>query len=289
MDAAEPLTVDAGGYPSAARPAAHAAGAREELMSTLNVRALVAEAVGTFILLTFGFLGVASVIVGTGGQGNATFAILVIPFAFGLGLLAAIAVGGHASGGHYNPAVTLGALLDGRLTWQSAIGYLGAQVLGGFLGTVAVALVTSSSVIGAAVNAPSPTADTAFGSELHAFSTEAVLTAVFVAVILTITKKQPNLAVIVIPLTLTGIHFVAVFISGASVNPVRSLAPAVWSGAYDALWVYLTGPFVGAILGWGVFRFLTPDEDEISVEVEEVVEDDELDELLGEDDDFDDR
>jgi aquaporin Z len=254
-------------------------------MQTVNVRALVAEAIGTYILLTFGFLGVASLGIVTEGAGNPLVAILVIPFSFGLGLMAAIAIGGHASGGHFNPAVTLAALFDGRVTWQSAIGYVVAQLVGGFAGTLSVLLVTSSAVIEGAVNGPGPTADTVFAQELHAFSTEAVLTAVFVAVILTITAKQPTFAVLVIPLTLVAIHYVGMLISGASVNPVRSLAPAVVSGSYDSLWVYLTGPFVGSILGWGIFRFLVPEDDEVSVEIEEELdEDDELADLLDEDD-----
>ena len=102
----------------------------------------------------------------------------------------------------------------------------------------------------------------------------------FVAVILTITTKQPTYAVIVIPLTLVAIHYVGMLISGASVNPVRSLAPAVVSGNYASLWVYLTGPFVGSVLGWGIFRFLTPDDDEVSIEIEEELDDDELEDLL---------
>ena len=246
----------------------------------MNIRALAAEAIGTFILLTFGFLGVASVILAGGESG---IVVLIIPFAFGFGLLAAIAIGGHASGGHYNPAVTLAAVFDGRITWQSAIGYVIAQVVGGLVATLGVMLVTTANVIGAAVNTPGPTADTVLAAELHAFSVEAVLTAIFVAVILTITKKLPELAVLVIPLTLVGIHFVGMLISGASVNPVRSLAPAVVSGTYTSLWVYLTGPFVGAVLGWGIYRLLTPDEDDISVEIEEEL-DDELEDLLDTDD-----
>jgi hypothetical protein len=86
--------------------------------------------------------------------------------------------------------------------------------------------------------------------------------------------------VIVIPLTLAAIHYAAIAISGASVNPVRSLAPAVVSGNYASLWVYLTGPFVGAVLGWGVYRYLTPDETEISIEIEDELDDDDLDDLL---------
>ena len=254
-------------------------------MSTVNIRALAAEAIGTFILLTFGFLGVATLGILTNGQGDPLVAILVIPFSFGFGLMAAIAVGGHASGGHYNPAVTLAALFDGRVTWQSAIGYVVAQLVGGFGGTLTVLLLTSAGVIEAAANVPGPTAETDLGRELHAFSTEAVLTAIFVAVILTITNKQPTFAILVIPFTLAAIHFSGMLLSGASVNPVRSIAPAVVSGNYTSLWVYLAGPLVGAILGWGIFRFLTPEDDEVSVEIEEDIdEDDELDELFGDED-----
>ncbi|HEX3265805.1 MAG TPA: aquaporin [Candidatus Limnocylindrales bacterium] len=257
----------------------------------MNVRALVAEAVGTFILLTFGFLGVAtlSVIASASGGSSPVVALIVIPFSFGLGLMAAIAVGGHASGAHYNPAVTLAALFDGRVTWQNAIGYVVAQLVGGFAATLGILLTTTEVVVKNAVNAPGPTADSAFGTELHAFSTEAVLTAIFVCVILTVTKKQPDNAVLVIPFTLVAIHYAGMLISGASVNPVRSLAPAVVSGTYDSLWVYLTGPFVGSVLGWGIYKFLTPDDNEISVEIEEELEDDELEDeledLLDADDD----
>lgn len=263
-------------------------------MGSVNIRALAAEAVGTFVLVTFGFLGVATlsaIAVIAQGDPGPVISLLAIPFAFGLGLMAAIAIGGHASGGHFNPAVTLAALFDGRVTWQSAIGYVVAQLVGGFGGTLTVLLLTSAGVIEAAVNLPGPTAETAFGQELHAFSTEAVLTAVFVAVILTVTVKQPDQAIIVIPFTLVAIHYVGMLLSGASVNPVRSLAPAVVSGNYTSLWVYLAGPLVGSVLGWGIFSFLTPsDEDgeEISVEIErDLDEDDELAELFEDEDEED--
>ncbi|HXG26050.1 MAG TPA: aquaporin [Candidatus Binatia bacterium] len=251
----------------------------------LNVRALAAEAIGTYILLAFGFLGVATLALATSGRGDPVVAVIVIPFSFGLGLMAAIAVGGHASGGHYNPAVTLAALFDGRVTWQAAIGYVVAQIVGGLAATLSVQLITVQEVIGAAVNAPGVTAEDVFTRELHAFSTEAILTAVFVAVILTVTVKSPPQAILVIPFTLAAIHYVGMLISGASVNPVRSLAPAVVAGNYNSLWVYLTAPFVGSILGWGIFRLLTPEDEQVLVEVDEEDEDeDELDELFDDED-----
>ena len=250
----------------------------------MNIRALVAEAVGTFILITFGSLGVATYVIVTQGQGAPLYALVILPFAFGLGLMAAIGVGGHASGGHFNPAVTLAALLDGRLDWMNAIGYVIAQIIGAFAASLGILVVTTMSIVAATVNQPGPTAEAPFEAELHAFAVEAILTAVFIAVILTVTRKAPGQAIIVIPLTLMAIHFVSIFISGASVNPVRSLAPAVVSGTYTSLWVYLTAPFLGSILGWGLYRFLTPPEDEDAEnEADEFMADD-FEDIVGEDD-----
>ena len=253
----------------------------------MNIRALVAEAVGTFVLVFFGSLGVATLVIITEGAGNPTVAVLIIPFAFGLGLMAAIGIAGPASGGHFNPAVTLAALLDNRLDWKHAIGYVLAQVAGAMAASIGILLVTTISVVSATVNQPGPTAETLFDSELHAFTVEAIMTAAFVAVILTVTRKAPDMAIIVIPFTLVAIHYVGIHISGASVNPARSLAPAVLSGTYGSLWVYLTAPFVGSILGWAVYRFLTPpDEELLEAEDEDYdhsLEDDDLD-----DDDLDD-
>jgi len=88
----------------------------------------------------------------------------------------------------------------------------------------------------------------------------------------------------VIPLTLAAIHFAGIYFSSASVNPARSLAPAVVSGTYDSLWIYLTAPFVGSLIGWGVYRLLLVDDTD-DVEDDDELEDDELDDL---DDDLDD-
>jgi len=96
----------------------------------MNWRALVAEAVGTFVLVGIGSLGVASAAL-IGGTGSGPILVLLcVPWAFGLGLLAAIAIGGEVSGGHFNPAVTLAAVLDRRLRWQDGIAYAVAQTVG---------------------------------------------------------------------------------------------------------------------------------------------------------------
>lgn len=250
----------------------------------MNIRALVAEAVGTFILIAFGSLGVVAAL-SVSSADPTLFGLLattVVPFAFGLGLLAAISIGGHASGGHFNPAVTLAALFDGRVTWQSAIGYVVAQIIGGLAASLLVALTISRDVVVFTVNRPGNLGGAdAFQTELRAFGIEVVLTAVFVAVILTVTRNYARQAILIIPLTLVGIHFAAMHLSGASVNPVRSLAPAMVTGTYDGLWVYLIAPMLGAVVGWGLYALLTPPSDEVSVEI---VDDDELDEELDEED-----
>lgn len=234
----------------------------------MNIRALAGELLGTFILVFFGSLGVATLAVVTSGQGDPVVAVLVLPFAFGLGLMAAIGVAGPVSGGHFNPAVTLGALLDGRVTWLNALGYVVAQVLGALGASLSILLITTKSIVSASVNTPGPIAPTQFEGEIHAFTTEIILTAVFVAVILTVTRKAPDMAILVIPLTLAAIHFVGIQISGASVNPARSLAPAVVTATYQGLWIYLTAPFLGAIIGWGAYRLLNPPDDDADLEDE---------------------
>jgi MIP family channel proteins len=251
----------------------------------MNIRALVAEAVGTFILIAFGSLGVVAAVSSSGGDPTifTLLATVVVPFAFGLGLLAAISVGGHASGGHFNPAVTLAALFDGQLTWQSAIGYVVAQIVGGLAASLAIAVSTTDGLVELTVNrAGNLGGADAFGNELRAFGLEFVLTAVFVAVILTAIRNYTRQAILIIPLTLVAIHFAAMHLSGASVNPVRSLAPAMVTGTYAGLWVYLIAPMLGAVVGWGLYALLTPPSDEIAVEIEDDLDD--FDDDLDEDD-----
>ena len=246
----------------------------------MNIRALAGEAFGTFVLVGMGSLGIGTAVVV--GQSAGLFALLlIVPFAFGLGLMAAIAIAGDASGGHFNPAVTLAAVLDGRLPWTTGIGYAIAQAVGAFGASLFILLVLSTDFVKATVSDP---VDLGAGTPdrfIRAFSVEIVLTAIFVAVILTVTAKRSNLALFAIPLTLVAIHFVGIPLSGASVNPFRSLAPAVVTGTYNGLWVYLTAPFLGAILGWGLYRLLSPANDGAAMDDEG----EELDDIDDEDDD----
>ena len=114
----------------------------------INVRALVAEAVGTFVLVGVGSLGVASAVITGGQNAGLLVVILIVPFAFGLGLLAAIAIAGDVSGGHFNPAVTLAAVLDNRIRWTTGIQYAVAQAVGAFAASLFILLVLSADFVG---------------------------------------------------------------------------------------------------------------------------------------------
>jgi aquaporin Z len=137
-----------------------------------------------------------------------------------------------------------------------------AQAIGAIAASFGILLIVSKSAVDATRNGPGV-------ADVQAFGAEVVLTAIFVGVILTVTKKQPTFAPLVIALTLTAIHFAAIPISGAGVNPARSLGPAIVAGNYDKLWIYLTAPLLGGLLGWLVYRFFTIDEDDVELEFED--------------------
>ena len=211
----------------------------------MDARKYLAELVGTFILVVIGSMSIVAA-----GAMSAPV-LVVVPFGFGLGLLAAIQSAGYVSGGHFNPAVTLGALLDRRIDAMNAIGYVVAQVIGAIAASGAVLLVANQAAVKS--TASSFPAD----KGMNAFAVEVLLTAVFLLVILTVTKRAPNHAAFAIPLTLMVIHFAGIPFSGASVNPARSLAPALVGGSLDgSIIVWIAGPLVGAVIGWAIYRAL---------------------------------
>ena len=211
----------------------------------MDARKYLAELVGTFILVVIGSM----TIVAAGAM--STPIQVVVPFGFGLGLLAAIQSAGYVSGGHFNPAVTVGALLDRRIDVMNAVGYIVAQVIGAIAASGVVLLIASQEAVQATASGYPE------GKMVNAFFVEVLLTAIFLLVILTVTKRAPNHAAFAIPLTLTFIHFAGIPFSGASVNPARSLAPALVGGTIDGnIIVWIAGPIVGAIVGWAVYRAL---------------------------------
>ena len=211
----------------------------------MSTRKYLAELLGTFLFLTIGYASVAAF--GAAGVPG----LLVVPFAFPLGLLAAIFAVGHISGGHFNPAVTIAMVLDKRTLPMDAVGYIVAQAIGAIGAAAFVLVVAGQASVAAGITKPGGGV-----TEIGALLLEIVLTAGFVAVILAATKRAPLLAPLAIPLTLVAIHFAAAPLSGASVNPVRSLGSALIGGDLGGLWIYIVAPIVGAAVGWGVFRVI---------------------------------
>ena len=211
----------------------------------MDTRKYLAELVGTFLFLTIGYASVGAF---TAAQ---VPGILVVSFAFPFGLLAAIFAVGHISGGHFNPAVTVAAVLDKRTDTTDAIGYILAQVIGAIGAAAVVYVVAGQAAVAAGITKPSGGV-----TDVGALILEIVMTAAFVLVILVSTKRAPGLAPLAIPLTLVAIHFASASLSGASVNPARSIGSALLGGDLTGLWIYIVAPIIGAVGGWALFRLL---------------------------------
>jgi aquaporin Z len=206
----------------------------------------LAEFLGTFILVLLGTMGILAV----GGAGGAA-EIVAIAFAFGLALLAGIWAVGHVSGGHFNPAVTLAMVLDGRTTFGDAVGYWIGQFAGAGVASLVVMAASSRDDVGGTV--------TGYETLSTGIIAEIALTTIFVWVILSVTTRGANHAPAAIALTLVGVHLAGIPFSGSSVNPARSFGPAVVSGEVSQLWMYIVFPLVGGIVAWALYRMFPVD------------------------------
>lgn len=214
------------------------------------IKKTLAEFMGTFILVFIGSMGILAV---KGASLGAAANILAIAFSFGFALLAGIWALGHISGAHFNPAVTLAMLLERRTSFGDAIGYWIGQFAGASVASLVVMAATSRAAVGGTI--------TSYSDQSTGILMEIALTAIFVWVILAVTKTGGNAAAAGIALTLVGVHLAGIPFSGASVNPARSFGPAVVSGkGLDELWVYLVFPLVGAIIAWGLYRLFPADD-----------------------------
>jgi aquaporin Z len=212
----------------------------------------LAEFFGTFVLVFVGSLAILGNAVSEGPL------LITVAFGFGLALLAGIWAVGHISGGHFNPAVTLAMVLDKRSTLGDAVGYWIAQFAGA---TVASLLIWAASNRLAVAGTT-----TGYAEASTAMLVETALTAIFIWVILAVTRTGGNHAPAGIALTLVAVHIAGIPFSGASVNPARSFGPAVVSGAPEALeqlWVYIVFPLVGALIAYGLFRLVPAGEGEV--------------------------
>lgn len=220
---------------------------------------VVAELFGTFVLV----LGV----VGTALFSAPNTGWLGIALAVGIAVIGAAYAVGHISGGHFNPAVTLGAAASGRFAWRDVPAYVLAQILGGLLATTVLYLVAlgkpnflaEAQAAGFASNGFDAHSPGGFGL-VSVIIVEVLLTAVFLYVILGVTDRRApsGFAPLAIGLTLTLIHLIAIPVSGASVNPARSIASAVYGGpdALAQLWVFLLMPVIGGLIAGFTYKYL---------------------------------
>ena len=225
------------------------------------IRKLGVEFLGTAILV-FLAVGAATLMFGFKLDGGSVAAgVVATALAFGLTLLALVYLIGPVSGSHVNPAVTIGALLTGRIPVAEAAGYWIAQFAGGIVGALALWGTFSTSPLYHKTTTGLGTDGYASQSLIHigvggAFVFETVLTAIFVFVVLRVT------AAIAIGLTLTVVHLVGIPITGTSVNPARSLGPALVVGgtALSQVWLFIVAPLVGGVLAAGLHRLLYREE-----------------------------
>ena len=211
-----------------------------------------AEALGTMVLVLMG-CGAAVL----NGGATSVAAVLTIAFAFGLSVVAMAYTIGGVSGCHINPAITLGVWMSGRMSGKEAAGYMISQVIGAVAGSAILYAITSGMGI-------SGTGANGYGEGMlvPALIAEAVFTFIFVLVVLGSTSRgtqTPHFAGLAIGLTLVLVHIVCIPVTGTSVNPARSIGPALFAGgeALLQLWVFILAPFAGAALAalvWKIFR-----------------------------------
>ena len=221
-------------------------------------RRLIAEVFGTFMLV-IGVIGAALFF-------SPEYGALPVALAVGLAVLTAAYAVGHISGGHFNPAVTLGAAAAGRAKWVDVFPYILAQLVGGILATSVLLWISAAS-------------EGAFSANFEGVSNgwgdvspggfgfwsvliiEVVITALFLWVILGVTEAgstTSGFAPLAIGLALTLFHLIAIPVDNASLNPARSLATAIYGGpdAFGQVWLFFVAPVVGALLAGFTYRAL---------------------------------
>jgi aquaporin Z len=218
------------------------------------IHRISAEALGTFILVFFG--------VGSAIYGIDTIGRLGVALVFGLTLLAIAYALGPVSGAHVNPAVTLGVLLTGGIRGAEAAAFMAAQLVGGILAGAALRLMVS---FGGVRDQTGGLGTNGYGDTVQlggALWIEFAMTAMLVLVVLLTTRcdgagKHAGMA---IGLTLAGMVAVGIPLTGASLNPARSLGPALFAGgpALSQVWVFIVAPIGGAILAVGLVRAVSP-------------------------------
>lgn len=231
-------------------------------METKTITKFWAELFGTLVLV---LMGCGSAVI-AGANGTSGVGLLGIAFAFGLSVVAMAYAIGHISGCHINPAISIGMVTAGRMKMSEAWVYIAAQIIGAIAGT-AILLVIASGKDGYSL-ATHGLGQDGYGasspqgySMLAGFIAETIFTFIFLLVIFgsTSTKNiHGGFAGLAIGLSLVLIHIVGIPVTGVSVNPARSIGPALLVGgtAITQLWLFIVAPILGSILSAVVWRYL---------------------------------
>ena len=235
------------------------------------IKKFISEFVGTLLLVFFGCgtaVAANKYVASVFGEGL-SFNMLLIAFAFGLILMALVYTIGRVSGSHVNPAVSIACLIDGRISVLECVYYIIAQVVGGIAGAMLLSFIFASN---ASLGANGYGALSALGTTTTlqvALVIELILTFIFVLVVLATTKKENCFSGLAIGLTLTLVHIMGLPFTGTSVNPARSIGPAIITGglALEQLWVFIVAPIVGGILAALFYKYViaTPETENISL------------------------
>ena len=238
-----------------------------------SIKKYVAEVIGTFVLVLLG-CGTA-MLVGCDSANGCGYILTAL--AFGLVIVGMAYCIGNISGCHINPAVSLGVLINGGMTITDFIGYVVSQCVGAIAGTGVLKLIFDLGNVedqtgGYGANGLAGVN----GSSGAGLLVEIILTFIFVMAILGVTSKKSNhgsFGGLIIGLTLTLVHIFGIGLTGTSVNPARSLGPAILAGgdALSDLWVFIIGPFIGAILAAVVYKFLESSNKPVKAAAEKAV------------------
>ena len=208
----------------------------------------LSELIGTFVLT---FLGCGTAVSLNCGTDTASV----------------VGTAGGISGCHINPAITLGVLVSGRMSVKDAVGYWVGQFIGGILAAACLYLIVDGMADPVLAQGTHTGANACSGSVTQGLVVEIVLTCLFVLVVLGATSKTNgatnNFAGLAIGLTLILIHFVGIHYTGTSVNPARSVGPALFEAgkALEQVWVFIVGPFVGALIAAGLWKVISLDKE----------------------------
>ncbi len=222
----------------------------------------VAEFIGTLVLVTVG-CGTAMLVGCDAANGSG---YLLTALAFGLSIVAMAYCVGNISGCHINPAVSLGVLMTGGMSVSEFVGYVIAQLLGGLGGAILLAAIFG---LGGVTDMTGGFGSNGLagvnGSAVAGILVEVVLTFIFVMTILGVTSKKAahgSFGGLVIGLSLTFVHILGIGLTGTSVNPARSIGPAILAAVngnaapLGSLWVFIVAPLIGAALAAVVYRYL---------------------------------